>query len=190
MESADGSVAARWTAGSSLVGAGEKALVDTLGSQLQEQLDGRGADADAAAYERMGQLLGTAIASRKPEGEAPGPDVLTIRQSVDAASLLTHDGGMPRRAPLLLVVLGDDLDDYVLEGLLDGLASRASGVVVAAPEGAADLAVAAESGEVITVDGVGSDLGRLASVLALARTEKDPGGSFGMSGSDGPLPLG
>jgi hypothetical protein len=90
----------------------------------------------------------------------------------------------------VLVVLGDDLDDYVVRDLVSGLASRASGVVVAGPEEAADLDVLAESGEVTTVDGVGGDLGQLAAVLALARVEKAPGRSFGASGSDALLPLG
>jgi hypothetical protein len=191
IEAADGSVTGRWTAGESLVGPGEKTLVDTLGSQLLDQLEGRGADEDAAAYERMGQLLGTAIATREPAGLVPGPDALTVRQSLDAASLLGLDGrATPRRAPLVLVVLGDDLDDYVVRDLVSGLASRASGVVVTGPEEAADLDVLAESGEVTTVDGVGGDLGQLAAVLALARVEKAPGRSFGASGSDALLPLG
>ena len=191
IEAADGTVTGRWTAGESLVGPGEKTLVDTLGSQLLDQLEGRGADEDAAAYERMGQLLGTAIATREPAGLVPGPDALTVRQSLDAASLLGLDGrATPRRAPLVLVVLGDDLDDYVVRDLVSGLASRASGVVVAGREEAADLAVLAEAGEVTTVDGVGGDLGQLAAVLALARVEKAPGRSFGASGSDALLPLG
>ncbi len=190
IEQADGAVAAHWSAGSSLVGAGEKALVDTLGEQLVDQLEGRGADADAVAYERMGQLLGTAIATRESQGLAPGADSQTIRQSIDAASLLSQDGGTPRRAPLVLVVLGDDLDDDVLAGLLEGLASRAAGVVVAGPEDSDDVEVAAGLETVSTVDGVGEDVGRLAAVLALSGVEQEPGGSFGMSGSDGLLPLG
>jgi hypothetical protein len=166
------------------------ALVETLGSQLVEQLDGHGADPDAAAYERMGQLVGTAVASRRPEGAVPGPDVLTIRQSIDAASLLSHDGEQPRQAPLVLVVLGEDLDENVLEGLVTGLAARAAGVVVAAPQRGSGLTVLDELGTVTTVDGVDGAAGRLAAVLALSRAEEDPGGSYGASGSDGMLPLG
>jgi len=190
IESADGSVSARWTTGQGLVGAGETALVDTLGSQLVEQLDGRGADPDAPAYERMGQLIGTAIATRNPDGAVPGPEALTIRQSIDAASLLSRDGGEPRQAPLVLLVLGDDLDDNILEGLVTGLTARASGIVVAAPGRDSDLSTLDELGTVTTVDGVSGATGRLAAVLALAVTEESPGGSFGASGADGTLPLG
>jgi hypothetical protein len=190
VEQAQGTVVGRWSAGSSLVGPGEKTLVDTLGEQLLEQLDGRGAAAGAASYERMGQLVATAVASRTPQGEVAGPDALTIRQSLDAASLLRADRDDARRAPLLLVVLGDDLDDHVVEGLVSGLAARTSGLVVAGPAGADDLDVLAGTGTLTTVDGVDGDLGRLAAVLALTRVEDEPVGSFGASGSDGTLPLG
>ena len=190
IEAAIGSVSARWTAGQGLVGASEKALVDTLGSQLAEQLGGQGADPDASAYERMGQLIGTAIATRDPESAVPGSQALTIRQSIDAASLLRQDGAEPRRATLVLLVLGDDLDDNVLEGLVAGLAERASGIVVAAPVRDSDLSTLDELGTVTTVDGVTAATGRLAAVLALARSEDEPGGSFGASGTDGILPLG
>ncbi len=190
IERAQGTVVARWTAGASLVGPGEKTLVDTLGEQLLEQLDGRGAAADAASYTRMGQLVATAVATRVPQGTAAGPDALTIRQSLDAASLLRADRDQPRRAPLVLLVLGDDLDDHVVEGLVTGLAARASGIVAAGRQGADDLAVLASTGTLTTVDGVEGELGRLAAVLALTRAEDRPVGSYGASGSDSSLPLG
>lgn len=190
IEAAKGSVTARWTAGRSLVDASEKTLVDTLGSQLLEQLDGRGAEADASSYERMGQLVGSAVSSRLEQGTVAGEDTLTIRQSLDAASLLRSDSDQPRRAPLVLVVLGGDLDDHVAEGLVTGLASRASGLVAAGPQASGDLAVLAETGTLTTVDGVGEALGQVAAVLALAGVEEQAGGSYGASGSDAHLPLG
>ena len=190
IEASNGSVTARWAAGQALVGAGEKALVDTLGSQLLEQLDGHGADPATSAYERMGQLLGTAIATRDPDGAVPGSEATTIRQSIDAASLLSYDGDEPRQTPLVLLVLGDDLDDNIVEGLVAGIATRASGIVVAAPGRDSDLSTLEDLGTVTTVDGVSGATGRLAAVLALARAEENPGGSYGASGADGVLPLG
>jgi hypothetical protein len=190
VERAGGTVTARWSAGDSLVGPGEKTLVDTLGDQLLEQLDGRGADADAVSYDRMGQLVATAVTTRTPDGAVAGPDAMTIRQSLDAASLLRADREQPRRSPLLLVVLGDDLDDHVVEGLVTGLAARTSGVVVAGAEAGGDLDVLGSTDAVATVDGVDRELGQLAAVLALARVEDEPGGSYGASGSDSTLPLG
>ena len=187
---AQGTVVARWRAGDSLVSAGEKALVDTLGSQLVEQLGDRAADPEASAYERMGQLLGRAIASRRAGGGPADRDVLTIRQSIDAARLLSTDTDDARVAPLVLVVLGRDLDDHVVADLVTGIASRAAGVVVAGTGNNGDLAVLDELGAVTTVDGVTGPAGRLAAVLALAGAERNPGGSYGASGSDGLLPLG
>lgn len=189
IEAADGTTA-RWRVGESLVGVHDKALVDTLGSQLLRQLHGRGADPDATTYERMGQLAGGAIASPRPGGAAPDRDALTVRQSLAAAELLRTDTPQARLAPLVLLVLDRDLDDDVLGGLVAGLASRASGVVVAGPGGARDLDVLQDLGSVTTVDGVDGAAGRLAAVLALARAEESPGASYGASGSDGLLPLG
>ncbi|WP_249424029.1 copper transporter [Nocardioides coralli] len=187
---AEGSVVARWSAGRSLVSPREKTLIDTLGSQLLEQLAGGAAADDAVAYERMGQLVGRAIASPKATGVAADRDALTIRQSIGAASLLSGGGEESRLAPLLLVVLGSDIEDHVVADLVSGLSTRAAGVVVAAPAGARDLAVLDELGSVTTVDGVDGPAGRLAAVLALARADAEPGGSYGASGSDGMLPLG
>lgn len=188
---ADGAVSAHWSAGTELTGASEKVLVDTLGSQLLEQLDGAGADAKVNGYERMGQLIGTAIASTDPAGEAPGQQSLTIRSSIGAASLLSREGGgEPRKAPLVLVVLGDDLDDHVVGPLVEGIAARATGTVVAAPDRDGDLTVVGPTERTSTVDGVDTATGRLAAVLALARVAEEPGGSFGASGEDAIVPLG
>ena len=43
---------------------------------------------------------------------------------------------------------------------------------------------------VASVDGIDTAAGRVTAVLALARSLSTPGGSFGASGSDGPVPLG
>lgn len=189
IEAAGGTVTARWRAGESLVAAHDMALVDTLGSQLLEQLDSRAAKPEAPAYERMGQLVGTAIVTRTGVGAAPERETLTIRQGLDGATLLATSTEEARRAPLLLVVLGDDLDDHVAAGLVSGLASRASGTVVVGEDRRGDLGVLEELGTVTTVDGLDGAAGRLAAVLALARAERSSG-SYGASGSDGLLPLG
>lgn len=190
IEAANGSVTTRWSIGEALVSPAEKTLVDTLGDQLLEQLGGRGAAADVVGYERMGQLVGTAVTSRESDGAIPGSQALTIRQSLAAAQLLGHGGEQPRRAPLVLLVLGADLDDHIVEPLAEGIAARSVGLVVAGARGADDLAVVGSSDRVTTVDGVEAALGRLAAVLALSRAATEPGGSYGASGTDGVLPLG
>lgn len=189
IEEADGAVVGRWRAGQALVSVQEKTLVDTLGSQLLEQLGAGEGAGDVSAHLRMGQLVGTALAAKGGAGATPDADVLTIRQSIDAARLLSTPDVDARRAPLLLLVLGRDLEDHVLADLVSGLASRAAGVVVAAPERQGDLAVLDGLDTVTTVDGVDGAAGRLAAVLALGRAAEEPGGSFGASGSDGLLPL-
>ena len=189
VERGGGNLTARWKIGPSLVSSSETALVDTLGEQLLEQLGGRVADPEAPPYERMGQLLGAAVATRFEQPQIVRDDATTIRQSLDAASLLSTEGEQPRTAPLVLVVLGDEVEDAVVEGLTTGLAQRSRRVVVAADERTGNLEALDEVGEVSTVDGVGA-AGQLAVVLALAAPDDDPPGSYGASGSDGAVPLG
>jgi hypothetical protein len=195
IERAGGTLTATYAALPALVDPTEKSLVDTLGSQLMTQLDSDAIDEGAPTYERIGQLLGTAIASTEPTGAPVEDGTTAIRQSLAGAELVTGPEGEPKRAPLVLVVLGDDVDDDVLAGLLAGLAARSVGVVAAGDTaaGSGDLAglrtsPLAES--VATVDGAERDLGRVTAVLALIRALKTPGGSFGASGSDGAVPLG
>ena len=190
VEQAGGAVSAHWRVGESLVGPGETALVDTLGEQLLEQVGDGLADPDAPPYERMGQLLGAAVATRGADAQVVEQDATTVRQSLDAASLLTTDAETPRAAPLVLVVLGDDVEDAVVEGLTTGLADRARRVVVTSEQRPGDLAALDEEQLVSTVDGADGPAGRLTAVLALADTVEDPPGSYGASGSDGVLPLG
>jgi hypothetical protein len=122
--------------------------------------------------------------------EPAGRAATTVRQSIDAASLLTTDAEEPLLAPLVVVVLGDDVEDPIVEGLMAGLADQARRVVVAAPERDGDLAVIEDLGTVTTVDGITGAAGQLATVLALAAADEEAPGSYGASGSDGVLPLG
>ena len=135
---AGGSVAATYAAAPALVDPEEKSLVDTLGSQLMTQLGDGVADEGAPTYERMGQLVGVAIATTAPEGGAAGDGALAIRQALAGAELGSGPKGDFKKSPLVLVVLGDDVDDDVLAGLLAGLAGRSVGVVTVGNTDAAD----------------------------------------------------
>lgn len=190
IESAEGSVSGTWRLTEGLTSPSEKALVETLGGQLVEQLEEKAADEGAPGYERIGQLIGSALATRRTDATTPDQDALTIRQSMAAAELVRGDDRDARLSPLLLVVLGEDLDDFVVGGVLEGLAARAAGVVVTAPEREGDLSVLDDLGVVSTVDGSDSEAGRLAAVLALRQVEESPVGSYGASGADGLFPLG
>lgn len=195
IEKAGGTIPATYAVQPALVNPGEKSLVDTLGSQLMTQLGASVVDEGAPTYERAGQLLGTAIASMKPTGGPVNNATQAIRQSLSGAELVTGPEGDPKRAPLVLVVLGEDVDDDVLAGLLAGLAARSVGVVAVGDTGTATMDLAGLrtsplAKDVATVDGAERDLGRVTSVLALIRSLRTSGGSFGASGADGAVPLG
>ncbi len=195
IEHAAGTLEGKYLLQPGLVDPGEKSLVDTLGSQLMTQLGSGAANEDSPTYERMGQLLGTAIATEEKSGAGAGQEPMSIRQSLAGAELVVSPGSDPGRAPLVLVVLGDEVDDDILGGLLSGLASRAVGVVVAgdARSGAngdlAALRARPEAGRLTTVDGVELAVGQVTTALALVRSLSEKGGSFGASGSDGAAPL-
>ena len=194
VEAAGGEVTGTLEVRQGLVAAGEKALVDTLGSQLMQSTDPEVVDRAAPTYVRMGQLMARVLSSQEAEGESADARSSSLRESLVAAELLAGGPeGDLERAPLVLVVGGDDVDDDVLSGLLTGLASRSVGVVATGATRSADvegLRTSPAAADVATVDGSETQVGRVAAVLALIRSLKDPGGAFGASGSDGALPLG
>jgi hypothetical protein len=191
VEAAGGTVAGTYDARPALVSASEKSLVDTLGSQLMTQLGTGAVSADAPTYERLGELLAIALGA----SDSSAQDTTSVRQSLAGAELLTSPPE-PEASGLVLVVLGDESDDAILSGLMTGLAGKAAGVVVAGDtESGASGDLKALRGEdvvddVATVDGVDTGIGQVTAVLALARSIRVQGGSFGASGSDGAVPLG
>lgn len=191
VEAAGGAVAGTYEVQPALTDASEKSLVDTLGSQVAEQLGEGAVSPEAPTYERMGQLLGLAVSG----ADLPSSDASAVRQSLAGADLLTSPEGAVR-APAVLVVLGESTDPAILSGLVTGLAARATGVVVAG-----DAASATGSGDLVglrstsaadraaTVDGADTPLGQVTATLALIRSFSVQGGSFGASGSDGAVPV-
>ncbi len=131
IEAAGGSVAARYELLDRLVGGSSTSLVDTLGTRLADELDDGAVDPDAAAYDRMGQLLGLAVATSAPDGTPAGAGTDTLRQGLAGADLVSSSDPEAARAPLVLLVLGDDTDPDVLAGLVSGVATVAGGTVVA-----------------------------------------------------------
>ncbi len=196
IEQAAGSVDATWALEPALVEVGEKSLVDTLGSQLMTQLGGSVADEGAPTYERMGQLIGRAVATKDPAGAASDDTANAIRESLSGAELAVGQDPEARRAPLVLVVLGDDTNDDVLGGLVTGLAAAAVGVVVVGDTESgingdvSGLRARPTAADAATVDGAEHALGQVAAVLTLIRSLRTTGGSFGASGADGAAPLG
>ena len=176
-----------------LVDPGEKTLVDTLGLQLVEQLGTDVVTADATTYDRIGQLIGRAVSATKKSAALDPARVSSLRASLHGAGMLALPDDEPNVAPLVLVVTGKDVEPLVLDGLVSGLAAVAKGVVVAGPT--ADAGVAGLRSQplvrpVATVDGTETAAGRVTTILGLVHVLTTPGGSFGASGADSPVPLG
>jgi hypothetical protein len=196
---AGGAVTARYDLTETMVGPDQKTLVDTLGSQLMTQ-QGDAIAAEATTYDRIGQLLGLAVATATPEGEATNGKGRAILESLTGADLVGAPADVERRAPLVLLVLGDEPaaegGDAILAGLVTGLSRAAAGVVVAGDTGDGGegqlgrLRAEPVSAEAATVDGAETTAGQVTAVLALARSLGTPGGAFGATGTDGPVPLG
>lgn len=199
VSAAGGGITGRYTLTDSMVSPEQKSLVDTLGSQLMTQ-QGRTIAADATTYDRIGQLLGVAIGTTRPEGDTPNGKQTAVIDSLLGADLLAFEGTVTRRAPLVLLVLGGEPSaeggDTIIAGIAAGLSRAATGVVVAgtlADGGEGQIGrLRAEpvSADVATVDGIDTAAGRVATVLALSRALSVKGGAFGASGADGPAPLG
>jgi hypothetical protein len=200
---AGGTLTGSYDVSPAMVEVGEKALVDTLGSQLLTQLQQQGSaaflDATAPTYERMGELMGLALATTDAKRKATVGQVATsVVQSLAGADLMTVTGDPATRAPYVLVLLGPDsqaADDPIYSGLLTGLAAQSVGVTVAAD--AADgvdgrlsrLRREPVADGIATVDGIDTGSGRVTAVLALTQWPASQGGSFGASGADGPVRL-
>lgn len=197
---AGGSVSGRYGLTEAMVDVSEKSLVDTLGSQLMAQQPEGTVDDGASTYDRIGQLLGTAIASPEAGGSAPDAKATGILEGLLGAELVTGPKAPDTRAPLVLVVLGErpagEGADAITSGIATGLARSAVGAVVAGTiaDGAGGqleaLRAETASSEVTSVDGVETAAGQSTTVLALAWTLEQSGGSFGASGEDGTAPLG
>ncbi len=212
---ADGRVVGRYDLTSTVLQPGEKQLVDTLGSQLVAEYATDDVDHAASTYERLGQLLALAAASTDGAGEPVGKQSSSVLASLVGADVAAVKGEPRRRAPLVLVVLGEEPADVVLEGaqadadaaeleaatdailsgLLTGLGDGSVGVVLAGStasgvDGAlARLRQEERLDRVSTLDGVETQVGQVSVPLALGRALAGSFGAYGGSGSDGAVPL-
>ncbi|WGL50520.1 copper transporter [Nocardioides sp. BP30] len=204
---AGGVVASTTRVSASALDPDSKAMVDSLGSQLAGQTHGV-VDAAQPTYVRLGQLVGSAVATTAAAG-APSADQATALATLAESRLMALSGtgsaqagtraSVQTTAPLILLVLGDHVDPTILAGLVQGTATRAHGVVVAGSTGSGlrgDLKrlraddLGAQSKTVATVDGDERNTGQVATVLTLAHQVTGGGGAYGASGIDGVAPLG
>ena len=142
---AGGSITGTFAAGDKLVDEAERSAVDSLGSQLTTQLVDPRVETTAPTYERMGQLLGVAMATTQASSVRADLAAVSVRESLAGAELLTSPADV-RNAPLVLIVLppGEDGAESslatrtILSGLASGIAHNAAGVVVVGDEDSAD----------------------------------------------------
>lgn len=199
---AGGSVAGTYAAQPGLVAVGGKSLVDTLGTQVLENVADTGIPAEASTYDRMGQLIGLAVATGEDGGAAPTGATSDILSSLRGAELLTRTTGGDGRGSLVLLVLGDQpVGEEGLEniygGLATGIAAQSDGVVVAGTTASAGQGLlgllrdeVSFTSNVSSVDSVQTAAGRLATVLALGAAPVSEPGHYGALGIDGALPRG
>lgn len=197
VSAAGGAVAGTTHVTATAVDPASKTLVDSLGAQLAGQLHGL-VDPAQPTYVRLGQLLGGAVATTTPAPASPSADQATTLAALGESKLVTATGA-PTSAPLVLLVLGRHVDPTILSGVVQGLATRAHGVVVAGSTGSGlrgDLKrlrahdLGAQAPQVATVDGDEQPIGQVATTLALVRQVAGGGGAYGPSGHDGVAPLG
>jgi hypothetical protein len=200
---AGGAITGTYSAGDKLVDVAENSLVDSIGTQLIAQLVDPRLETTAPTYERMGQLLGVAMATTQASSVRADLAAVSVRESLADAELLTSPADV-RNAPLVVIVLPPGQEGAepslstrtILSGLASGIAHNAAGVVVVGDEDSADdgeLAALRESevtGSISTVDGIETTIGQVTAVLAMQAIFLGTTGSFGASGSDGAVPLG
>lgn len=199
---AGGKVAATYAVQSRLVDPNEKSLVDKLGIQVIQDVEDTGVRPSAPAYDRMGRLIGFAVATTNDRGEAAGPAAKDILSSLRGAEILTRTGGGDQRGSLVLVVLGDEpsdpaIVDNVYSGLLVGLATAADGVAVLGSTGSAENGLlkalrddVSFSANVSSADSGQTMAGQVAVILALGADARGKVGQYGAAGIDGVVPRG
>lgn len=177
----------------------EKSLVDTLGSQLREQVSGAGIPVETPTYARVGQLLARAIATSGGEPVKTDDTGALILDGLAAGKLVEVTQRPEVRAPLVLLVTGQPGQDRVASdaiwaGFVRGLSAGSVATVVAGPgQGKAPEALRRlhEETSVATVAGVGGAAGQVTAVLALDHVRDGGGtGAYGVGAPDGAVPVG
>ena len=194
-----GAVSGRYDLTATMVGPDQKTLVDTLGSQLMTQQKDAIA-AEATTYDRIGQLLGLAVATGTPEGESTNGKGRAILESLTGADLLPRPARWSAGPRSCWWSSGTSPPPRAATRSWRACVTGLSGPRPASwSSGTPPTAARASSGacarspcppQVATVDGVETAAGQVTTVLALARAIETDGGAFGASGADGPVPLG
>lgn len=189
-------LAATLDVGDDLVSATSKQLIDELGGQLETGATNVKVADGANTYERMGTLLGYALATQAGPGDAPDEQAQSILAGATTGGLLTTAQPVAVRGHLVLVVAGAPTGDAdkakgtaeILTSLLRALDASSGGVVLAGPAGSADTpgalsgirADAGTSAAVSTVDNADSRPGAIVTIMALAEQGAGGAGQYGV----------
>jgi len=202
---AGGSVGGTVRVGQELLDVGNKQLVDELGSQLLDGVNGVTVPAEAGTYERLGTILARAVATDE-DGGAPVDDAAnSILSGLSTADLMSPAGKLNRRGSLVLVVGSSGVGSTdqregasaVVTALADAMDEATDGVVVAGPIAAARESgvVASVRGEVVTaqevstVDTLDRVAGEVVAVMALVEQASGSAGHYGsVDAADGVMP--
>lgn len=205
VESAGGTLTGVVKVGGDLVDPAKKQLVDALGGQLENSAKGVTIPAAAGTYDRIGALLGYAVAAKQAAGDATNAQSQSILAGLSTAGLASVDGKLGRRGGLVLILGGaptgnpatDQGTSSIVASLASGMDSQSGGVVVAGPVEAAGsggvlAAIRADTAAakaVSTVDSAEGTGGAVVVVGALAEQTRGAAGQYGVGdGTTGVLP--
>jgi hypothetical protein len=199
------SVANRVTVDDGLVDVSNRQLVEELGSRMEASA-GEAVDVPSTAdgYERLGLLLGYAIATTRPAGAGVDDVGGEILASLTTAELVSTENAVQRRGALVLVVAGEPAGSAdqrrgagaVVASLAQSFDESAKGALVVGPIGSGDrdgvvgaVRRSRAAADVSTVDTIDREAGVVLSVLALAGEDAGTTQHLGTAGSeDGAFP--
>jgi hypothetical protein len=202
---AGGTVGGTLRIGDQLVDAGDKQLVDELGTQLEGRAPDVNIPPDASPYERIGTLIARAIGTDADAGAPVDGPASGILGGLSTTSLMSAEGKLNRRGSLLLFVTGPGQGtaeqkqgaSTIVDALVQAADDATDGVVLAGPVASAraggqvkavrDDVTAAR--DVSTVDSLGRTAGEVVTVMAVAGQARDKTGHYGaVNAADGAMP--
>ncbi len=202
---AGGSVGGTVRVGKKLLDAGQKQLVDELGTQLESRASGVSVPADAGPYERIGALVARAIGTDRRGGAAVDTAATSILSGLSTTNLMSAEGSLDRRGDLILFVAGAGEGSSqeqqgaatIVTQLVQAVDAGTAGVVLAGPAASARAAgqvkavrddVSAAK-DVSTVDSLGRTAGQVVAIMALAGQAAGRSGQYGaVDAADGAMP--
>ena len=196
---AGGTIGGTLRLGTGMVDAGNKQLVDQLGSQLEAGASDVSVPQTANPYQRMGALIARVVGTKAAGGADVDSEARTILAGLATANLASADGTLKRRGSVLLVVGGAGAqtadartgENAIVTTLATALTTGVDGVVVVGPVAAARGGVLSAvrndvgaSRVVSTVDSIGRTPGQVVAVMALGRAARGSVGQYGAVGAD------